>query len=179
MKSLDADANRRFEFSKALLARATLTATDDERRSFSEAAITQAFSCLEGMISHIFEHFAGDKTFGIFEQAMMSEAAIKVVHGQPILGRQQFRSIEERLQFLFWRFSHVEFDTAKPWWASFSEAVTVRNGIMHPKTESAVDVADAERALQAIIAAIDDLMQTVFNKPWPKAKKGLTPSLQI
>ena len=180
MSDLASDANRRFDFAKALLMRAASASSEDEQRSFSEAAITCAFSCLEGVLSHVFEHFAEDATsFDLYERSVMDEKAIKIIKGMPDLAEQKFQSIEDRLQFLFWKFSGQEFDTTKPWWPSFAEAVRVRNSIMHPKIAGTIRRGDAERALLAVISAIDDLMLTVFGKPWPKAQKGLTPSITI
>ncbi len=179
MDPLFLDANRRFDFAKALLSRAQECTDADDERSFCEAAITQAFSCFEGMLSYVFEHFSASSEFEIFEQSIMNEKTLRLVKGRPTLTDQRFWSIEERLQYLFWRFTHEEFDTAKEWWSAFSDAVRVRKGIMHPKLGSEVKLSDARRALGAIAAAIDDLMRTVFGKPWPKAQKGLVPSMSI
>jgi hypothetical protein len=176
---LVSDANRRFDFAKALLARAEKAISDVERKSLSEAAITAAFSCLEGMLSHVFEHFSGSADFDIYEQSIMNEKAVRIVKGRPSLAEQRFQSIEDRLQYLFWKFSGEDFDASKDWWPGFSEAVRVRNRIMHPKDGHEIQVADAQRALLSLISAINDLMKTVFKKPWPKAKRGLTPSTTI
>ena len=179
MGPIVADANRRFELSKALLDRAKRTADNDLQRSLAEMAITSAFSCLEGMLTHVFEHFVESTAFDIFEQSVMQEKSIRFVCGRPSLTDQRFHSIEDRLQFLFWRFSGREFDKNKTWWPHFSSAVGFRNEIMHPKAPSATTVDDAERSLSAIVSAIDDLMMVVFRKRWPKAKRGLTSSLSI
>ncbi|MGV2114246.1 hypothetical protein ACQZ46_23650 [Agrobacterium salinitolerans] len=180
MASVADDSNRRFDFAKALLARAKGATDDDDRRSFLEAAVIFAFSCLEGMLTDVFEHFAGNATnFDIFEQSIMNEKAVKVQRGRPVLAEQRFQSIEDRLQYLFWKFSGEEFDTNKSWWPFFAEAVRLRNGLMHPKQSSAIETADAERALTAVLDAVNDLIETVFGKPWPKAMKGLVPSSVI
>lgn len=180
MSALVDDANRRFDFAKALLARAVAAEPVEMKRSFAEAAVSSAFSCLEGMLSNVFEHFANNNAdFNIFEQSIMNEKAVKISKGKPILAEQRFQSVEDRLQYLFWKFSGVPFDTTKVWWHGFAEAVRLRNSIMHPKEASAIDVAQAERALEAVLLAIDDLLSTVFNSKWPKANKGLMPSFTI
>lgn len=50
---------------------------------------------------------------------------------------------------------------------------------MHPKKVSDVTPDDAERALCSIIAAIDELMFTVFGSRWPKANVGIVPSYTL
>jgi len=173
------DANRRFEFSKALLARAQAVSDTDLEKSFSEMAVVAAFSCLEGMLTHIFEHFFESKNFDLFEKSIMQERSVKLVRGQPYLGDQRFQSIDDRLQFLFWKFSGEEFDRGKTWWPNFANAVTIRNGIMHPKKKADITAKDAERAISAIVAALDELMVTVFGSKWPKANKGILPTYAI
>lgn len=173
------DANRRFEFSKALLDRAKTACNVDLERSFAEMAVAAAFSCLEGMLTHIFEHFIESKSFDVYEKSIMQEKAVRLVRGQPCLGEQRFQSIDDRLQFLFWKFSGEEFDTGKAWWPDFARAVSVRNGVMHPKKEAEIKSNDAERAILAIVAALDELMITVFGSKWPKANKGTVPSYAI
>lgn len=173
------DANRRFEFSKALLERSKNSTDPSAESSFAEMSLTAAFSCLEGMLTHIFEHFLESRNFDIFEQSIMNEKSVKLRKGRPCLSEQKFHSIDDRLMFLFWKFSGEEFDKSKSWWSQFAEAVRVRNSIMHPKESTNITSADAERALSAIVDALDDLMLTVFKKRWPKAKKGLVPSYTI
>lgn len=179
MDPIVSDANRRFDFAKSLLHHAKSSADLDIKRSCSEMAVTAAFSCLEGMLTHIFEHFIESKNFDIFEKSIMQEKSVKLVRGKPSLGEQRFQSIDDRLQFLFWKFSGDEFDKSKFWWPDFANAVTVRNGIMHPKGKSEITVEDAERAILAIIAALDQLMLTVFGEKWPKANKGIVPSYSL
>jgi hypothetical protein len=179
MSPLANDANRRFEFAKALLARAKASTSDEERKNFSEAAISIAFSSLEGMLSEVFSHFSKKNDFSIFEQSIINEKSVRILKGEPTLGEQRFQSIEDRLQYLFWRFSGAQFDTGCSWWPAFAEAVQLRNSIMHPKVGANIDPSDAERALNALLLAIDALMFTVFKKRWPKARKGLSPSVTI
>ncbi|WP_283176139.1 hypothetical protein [Gemmobacter sp. 24YEA27] len=179
MDPIVSDANRRFEFSKALLDRAKKASDPETEKSFSEMAIAAAFSCLEGMLTHIFEHFIESKGFDVFEQSIMQEKAVKLVRGRPCLSEQRFQSIDDRLQYLFWRFSGEDFDRGKAWWPNFANAVNIRNGIMHPKKEGMVKSRDAEQAVLAIIDALDDLMLTVFGTKWPKANKGIVPSFEI
>ena len=179
MDPVVADANRRFEFSKSLLNRAKTAYDVELEKSFSEMAVAAAFSCLEGMLTHIFDHFIDSRNFDIFERSIMQEKSVKLVRGQPYLGEQRFQSIDDRVQFLFWKFSGEEFDKSKSWWPNFANAVSIRNGIMHPKKEAEITAQDAERAILAIVAALDELMWTVFGSRWPKANKGIVPSYAI
>ena len=180
MPTLSDDANRRFDFAKALLARATVATLEEDWRSLAEGAVAFSFASLEGVLSEIFEHFTSNRVESdIFEQAIMNESAVKLQRGRPVLGRQQFQSIDDRLQYLFWKFSGSEFDTQSIWWPSFAQAVQLRNNIMHPKGPCSLELADAEQAVRAVLNAIDALMQVVFKKPWPKASKGLIPSTSI
>ncbi|MFC3632027.1 hypothetical protein ACFOM8_21645 [Paracoccus angustae] len=179
MEPIIVDANRRFEFSKALLERARTAGDPDLEKSFAEMAVAAAFSCLEGMLTHIFEHFIESRNFDVFEQSIMQEKSVKLIRGQPCLAEQRFHSIDDRLMFLFWKFSGVQFDKGKAWWPPFAGAVGIRNGIMHPKEEARITAQDAEKSVSAIVDALDDLMLTVFGKRWPKANKGLVPSYAI
>jgi hypothetical protein len=179
MNPIVEDSNRRFEFAKSLLDKARQVSDRELQRSFSEMAIAASFSCLEGMLTHIFDHFKEDRNFDIFEQSIMQEKVVKLARGQPCLGDQRFQSIDDRVQFLFWKFSGEEFDKGRQWWSEFANAVHLRNCIMHPKDKSEISAQDAERAIVAVIAALDDLMFTVFSRRWPKAMKGTVPSFTI
>jgi hypothetical protein len=173
MDPIVADANRRFEFSKSLLHRAKNASDPEHQKSFAEMSVATAFSCLEGMLTHVFDHFTKRDDFDIFEQSIMQEKSVRLLHGKPSLGEQRFQSIEDRVQFLFWRFTGQEFDKNKTWWPDFANAVSVRNSIMHPKKKGEITAQDAERAILAIIATLDDLMLTVFKKNGQKPGEGL------
>ena len=179
MDPIVADANRRFEFSKSLLYRAKNATNLEHQKSFAEMAVAAAFSCLEGVLTHVFDHFTKRNEFDIFEHSIMQEKSVKLLHGKPSLGEQRFHSIEDRVQFLFWRFTGQEFDKNKTWWPDFANAVSVRDSSMHPKKKAEITPQDAERAMLAIVAPLDDLMRTVFKKRWPKASKGILPSYEI
>lgn len=173
MESLEAVSSRRFEFSKALLQRAKKERNPELQKNFSELAVVSAFSSLEGMLSYVFEHFSGSQNFDVFEKSIIQEKGIRLQKGVPTLVDRRFHSIEDRIQFLFWRFSGAPFDNTKKWWPEFLNSVSIRNEIMHPKKEFEMSIDDAERAVSSVLQVIDDLMVTVFKKNWPRANKGL------
>lgn len=181
MTSLDlgSDLNRRIEFAKAFYKRSINCEDEGERKTMIEVSVSLSFSFMEGTLTYLFDHFAGAKQFSIFEQAVMSEKDVKIADGVPILQGTRYRSIEERLQFLFWRFSYKELDTSVAWWPKLRAAIDTRNQIMHPKGALSLSAKDAENCLRAVIDATNALFVTVFNRPWPKANRGLDTPVEV
>ncbi|MER8802251.1 hypothetical protein [Mesorhizobium sp. M0998] len=176
---LGKDLNRRFEYAKAFYLKALECSEPDDQKTMIEVSFALAFSFLEGTLAYVFNHFAETKQFDVFERSVMTETDIKIVKGEPTIRGAKYRSIDERLHFLFWRFSHKQFDTNQAWWPLLSGAITARNQIMHPKVGVELTVTDAENCLMAIMNATNALFLTVFGKPWPKAKKGLHSSVTV
>ncbi len=138
-----------------------------------------AFSFFEGALFHILEHFKDSAHFDVFERSILNEQSVRINLGQPVLADQKFQSIEDRVQFMFWKFTGQPFDKTKEWWPGFAESVTKRNSLMHPKDSVSIMKEDARRVLVALTAAYGDLVQTVFKRPWPKAKRGLTSKFHV
>lgn len=176
---LGEDLNRRFEYAKAFYAKSKLATKPDERKTYVEVCFALGFSFLEGTLSYISDHFADSRGFDTFERSIMNEQDLRIVRGQPQAAGVKYRTLEERLQFLFWRFSHKPFDTQQKWWSALKQAINQRNDLMHPKKGAALTEDDAERCLLAILEATDCLFKTVFNNSWPKAKRGLLTSVEV
>lgn len=176
---LGEDLNRRFEYAKAFYNKSTETSVSDEQKTYIEVCFALAFSFLEGTLSYVFEHFEASSEIDTFERSIMNEQDIRIVRGQPTAAGQKYRSLEERIQFLFWRFSRVPFDTQQAWWGALAQAIGQRNDLMHPKEGASLTVKDAERCLLAIIETTDCLFKAVFGKNWPKANRGLLTAIEV
>lgn len=109
----------------------------------------------------------------------MLEKDLKLKDGEPKMESTKYRSIEDRIQFIFWLFTGKPFDKTQQWWPKISSAITYRNSIMHPKRPTSIQVSEAERHLISILEATDALFRVVFGKGWPRAKKGLYTKVSI
>jgi hypothetical protein len=92
-----------------------------------------------------------------------------------VFAAQGFRMtrLEDRYLFLHQRFGGTELDRIVGWWAELSSAAELRNRLTHPKVVPQITVNAVQRAIQAIIDAIDSLFRAIYRKPFPARIRGL------
>ena len=109
----------------------------------------------------------------VHERTLLQEKDVRPEAG--VFAAQGFRMtrLEDRYLFLHQRFGGTELDRIVGWWAESSSAAELRNRLTHPKVVPQITVNAVQRAIQAIIDAIDSLFRAIYRKPFPARIRGL------
>ncbi len=85
--------------------------------------------------------------------------------------------LEDRILFLFARFTKTPLDKNAPWWGKLKYSLKVRNQISHPKDVTTLTKDDVATSIQAIIDCLDALYQGIYSRKLPAAARGLQSKL--
>ena len=85
--------------------------------------------------------------------------------------------LEDRICFLYRRFTGKPLDRTQNWWSSLKSGISIRNSIMHPR--EMVEITDklVKDVLAAIIESIDVLYRAVYGRGFQASGKGLNSSI--
>lgn len=150
-------------------------AIDDSAGSdaYLHAALMLGFSALEAHVNAVCEEFSTRPELSAHERALLLEMDVKLENGEFKLSGFRMSRLEERMTFVHRRFSGKAPNKNAPWSAALGSALELRNRLTHPKSAPVVSVDEIERALGAIIEAIDALYQAIYKKKFPAASRGL------
>jgi len=162
------------EEAKRFLERAIEAKSNDTCEAFLHAALMIGFCSFEAQVNAIADEMSVGHGLSVHDQAVLQEKDVRLENGKFSLkkGLKVYR-LEDRVMFLYARFSTVKLDKTEAWWGAFQCAVILRNQLTHPKAVPAISVDAVRHALAAIIEATDRLYRAVYRKPFPAAVKGL------
>ncbi|MDP3371098.1 MAG: hypothetical protein Q8M32_14810 [Brevundimonas sp.] len=169
---VDKFSSRLLEESKRFLELAK-PAAGDARGAYLHASLLLAFCALEAHVNAVSADFVGMKGLDIMERAILEEKEVRLKKGKLTLdGFKMFR-LSDRIEFLITRFGGMPVNTADAWWQGIQGAIDTRNKIVHPKSVSEVKFEQVERAVEAVIATIDQIYLAAYKTGFPAAKRGL------
>jgi hypothetical protein len=176
MSAIDELASSLLEEAKRFLEKAQTaekTADDPATQAFLHASLMLAFCSLEAHTNAIADEFADRPELSVHERTLLQEKDVRMEAG--VFAAQGFRMtrLEDRYLFLHQRFGGTELDRIVGWWAELSSAAELRNRLTHPKVVPQITVNAVQRAIQAIIDAIDSLFRAIYRKPFPARIRGL------
>lgn len=135
-------------------------------------------AALEAHINAIAEELLVRVDLSILDQSILEERDFRLEKGEFALvaGLRMYR-LEDRLQFLFRRFTKTASPRTAHWWPHLQAGLDLRNKIVHPKTHPRITDAAVQNTLQAVLDALDALYSGVFKKGLPGYKRGLNSSM--
>jgi hypothetical protein len=180
MTEIDVVAALLLEESKRFLEKARDCADDDDaRNAYLHASLHLAFCSLEAHINSIADDQLLGTDISLHERALLMESKVELVRGRFEIqnGLQMYR-LEERLQFLWTRFStEPKFDRKSAVWGQFKNGLDMRNGLTHPKVMVILTIDSVERTLRALIEIIDIAYMRIYKRHFPARGKDLNSSL--
>lgn len=174
MDSIDTFASLLLEEAKRFLELANEASEDEGRNANLHASMVLAFCALEAHVNAVSDEMALQKGLTVHEKSILLEREVRLDNGQYKLKNDlKIHRLEDRMLFLFARFTKSTLDKDAPWWAKLKESLKVRNQISHPKDVTTLTKQDVATSIQAIVDCLDALYQAIYGKRLPAAARGL------
>jgi hypothetical protein len=135
---------------------------------------------LEAHLNSVCDDFLTRDDLSVLDRSILSEKNHELVNGEfKITDRLKMYRLEDRIEFLFRRFSTTPLDKQSSWWGQLQATFLARNSLSHPKAISTLTCASVERALQSVIDALKTLYKAVYKKRFPPQARGLDSTLNF
>lgn len=178
MDSIDTFAALLLEESKRFLERATEASDDEGVNANLHASIVLAFCALEAHVNAVSDEMALQKGLSVHEKSILLEREVRLDNGQYKLKNVlKMHRLEDRILFLFARFTKTPLDNDASWWGKLKASLKVRNQISHPKDVTTLTEQDIATSIQAIVDCLDALYQGIYGRKLPAAARGLQSKL--
>jgi hypothetical protein len=136
------------------------------------------FCAFEAHINAIADDFLTRGELDVLEKSILSERAFNLRDGRyQLTGTLKMYKLEDRIQFIYRRFSGKALDKSLPWWSGLQDGLKLRNQLTHPKGAPRMSKKSVEDALRAIVDTLDSLYRGVYHTPYPVARRGLDSTL--
>jgi hypothetical protein len=180
MADIDAFAALLIEESKRFFEKYESSDDEDAKRAFLHASLLLVFCGLEAHINSVAEEFESGADITIHDKSVILEREVKLELGEfKLLNGLKMYPIDERLLFLYRRFSGKNLDRSSQWWSGLKSGLATRNRLSHPKSSHNVSGAEVRIAIESVIAAVNALFEAIYKRPLPSASMGLQSKLQL
>ncbi len=174
MDSIDTFASLLLEEAKRFLELASEASEGEGVTANLHASIVLAFCALEAHVNAVSDEMALQKGLMAHEKSVLLEREVRLDNGQFRLKNDlKMHRLEDRILFLFARFTKSTLDRDAPWWGKLKESLKIRNQISHPKDVISLTKQDVATSIQAIIDCLDMLYHAIYGRRLPAAVRGL------
>jgi len=174
MDSIDTFASLLLEEAKRFLELADEASEDEGVNANLHASIVLAFCALEAHVNAVSDEMALQKGLTAHEKSILLEREVRLDYGQYKLKNDlKMHRLEDRILFLFARFTKSMLAKDAPWWTKLKVSLKVRNQISHPKDVTTLTKKDVATSIQAIVDCLDALYQAIYGRRLPAAARGL------
>jgi hypothetical protein len=166
---------------KAYLEAAIEASASEKRGAYLHASLLVGFCAFEAHLNAIAELFWTREDLSLLDLSILRERKLSLINGTYELLDDEFQMfrLEDRVQFLFARFSSKPLDKESGYWGEFKSAIRLRNALTHPKTASVVDIGTVERALEAILDLLNALYKGIYGRPYPGHRVGVRSDITL
>jgi len=179
MAAIDDFAALLFDEAKAFLEKAKHS-SGDAKTAYLHASLLVGFCSLEAHINAIADDFLTRPNLGLLDLSILSEKEIILEDGRyQLADRLKMFRIEDRIDYLVNTFSTKPLDKTGSYWGDFKTALRLRNELTHPKTPPSISDASIERALQAIIAVLNAMYRSIYQRGHPSYGLGTDTTMSI
>ena len=174
MDSIDTFASLLLEEAKRFLEIASEASEEEGVNANLHASMVLAFCALEAHINAVSDEMAFQKGLTAHEKSILMEREVRLENGQYKLKNDlKMYRLEDRILFLFARFTKSTLDKNVLWWAKLKASLKVRNRISHPKDVTILTNQDVADGIQAIVDCLDALYQAIYGRRLPASTRGL------
>jgi hypothetical protein len=178
--SIDTFARLLFDEAKAFFEKGHEASGQVSKNGHFHASLLLGFCSLEAHVNSIAEEFHDRHDVTLLDKAVLLERKIILLNGRHRLTEDlQIFRLEDRIQFLFDKFSRTPLDRESAMWANLKGALKLRNQLTHPKTPPLVSERSAEDALKAILEMLNLLYKGIYGRPYPDYNYGITATLTL
>ncbi len=173
MSETDEFARLLLEEAKRFLERASCE-DHEAKNAYLHASLLLSFSALEAHINCIADDFLVRPDLSTLERSILGERDIELSSGEFVLKEtlKIFR-LEDRIEFLYRRFSGKSIDKSVTWWSDFKDGLKLRNTLTHPKGVSSVAEAKVKKTVLSILELLDVIYSGIYKTSYPPKIRGL------
>jgi len=180
MSDIDIFAGLLLEESKRFLEKATVSADHGGKVAYLHASLLLCFASFEAHLNAISDDFGHREDLDVHDRAIMFEREVKLKDGRfELASTMKMYRLEDRVQFVYRRFSGEAIDTTLAWWAQLQAATNSRNGLTHPKVHVQMTERNVSDAISAVVLALGAIYRAVYHKKFPAVGRGLDSKLDF
>jgi hypothetical protein len=175
-----------FEDAKAFLEAAQSRENDNNFRSsdaFCRASLLVGFASFEAFLHSVSMDFVDSQhpDLSIHDVALLREKEVNLDKDGAfeISEKPKFARLEERVLFLYRRFSGKKFDRTKSFWSLLQTGIKLRNEIVHPKECQTLSSKIVSQTLTAILETMNYISLGIYKRKLPIASRGLSSKLEL
>jgi hypothetical protein len=103
-------------------------------RRYVRASIVTAYAALEALVNTLLVILENDADLELHEKAFVREKRVELSDdGYFEIRGQQFRSLEQKIRFLYWRIKGKSISKGSAAWEALRDATELRNKLVHPR----------------------------------------------
>lgn len=172
--AIDEYASSLLEMSKRFFEKGKGESEPEKAEPYFTAALLTGVSALEAHLNSIAEEMVVRPGLNVLELSLLQERDYRLDKGDFQVGKSlKMYRLEDRLEFLFKRFTKSAPPRAQPWWGALQAALDLRNKVVHPKDRPAITKAATEKAIEAILECLNAVYLGLYRKGLPGFKRGL------
>jgi hypothetical protein len=175
-----------FEDAKAFLILAQCREKEGNGRSvdaFCRASLLVGFASLEAFLCSVATDFIDSRhpDLSVHDLGFLSEKEVNVdVNGAfAISDRTKFSRLEDRILFVYRRFSGTKFDRTKSFWSTLQSGIKLRNEVVHPKNYQSLSPQMVAQSITAVLEVMNYISIGVYKRKLPLASRRLSARLDL
>jgi hypothetical protein len=179
MAEIDTYAVTLLEQAKRFLEKAHDPGCDaDGRQAFLTSSLLLAVASLEAHLNAVADELLIRPQLSVLDQSILAEKDFGLKNGSfGLTNHLKMYRIEDRLKFIFARFTRAPDPTSEPWWSGLAGGLDLRNKIVHAKDALVLSEPQIRRCLLAVVDCVNALYKGVYRKGLPGYGRGLNSQL--
>lgn len=174
MAEIDLFADRLLEEAKRFLEKSNDCSDAPAKAANLHAALMLSFCSLEAHINSIAEEFSAAPGLSAHERGLLLEKDVGLEAGEfKLRPSLRMTRLEDRIEFLYTKFSGEHLDHSSGWWGQLSSATRLRNELTHAKAVPAITDSAVADAMHAIIDTLSVLYLAIYKRKFPSSGQRL------
>jgi hypothetical protein len=175
-----------FEDAKVFLEMAQASEKGNKPRSsdaFCRASLLVGFASFEAFLHSVSMDFvdSGHPDLSVQDIGFLreKEVGLDADGAFKISDKNKYARLDERVLFLYRRFSGKKFDRTKSFWSLLQSGIKLRNEIVHPKEYQTLSTKIVAQTLTVILETMDYISIGIYKNKLPITGRGLTAKIEL